>query len=95
VAAVKILHRYVKPHKFVRFDKSVRYEPVILGFISGYEFAALLAHHPRLPTITTVVKGCHPLIRRCLAVAAGVYLWHHFDDEDAAGWFFDLFEVKR
>jgi hypothetical protein len=57
-----------------------RLEPVILSLISGYEFTALVAHHPRLPTITTVCKRLPRLIRRSLAVAAGVWLFNHFDD---------------
>lgn len=50
-----------------------------LGFVCGYELAALVAHSDRLPTITHLVARLPKLGRRCVAAAAGVYLWYHFD----------------
>lgn len=54
-------------------------EPVALGFVCGYELAALVAHSDRLPTISRLVGRLPKLARRCVAAAAGVYLWYHFD----------------
>lgn len=56
----------------------MRYEPHVLGVISGYEFVALVAHSEHLPTITTLVSRLPKPARRVVACAAGVYLWRHF-----------------
>ena len=63
----------------MRYVAYVRYEPYALGVISGYEFAAILAHRSWLPTITTLVRPLPRVVRWGLGVAGGVFLVWHFD----------------
>jgi hypothetical protein len=65
----------------VRYVTYVRYEPYAIGVITGYEFAALLAHRSWLPTITTLISRLPKFARRAIACAAGVWLYLHFGEE--------------
>lgn len=56
-----------------------RAEPVILAVVSGWEFAALVAHSPHLPTVTALVLRLPKFARRVVACTAAVWLVRHFN----------------
>lgn len=56
-------------------------EPLFVAAVTGYEFAALVAHSDRLPTITTLVARLPKLARRSIGLAGGLWLWWHFETD--------------
>lgn len=56
-------------------------ETWFIGIISGYEFAALVAHSDRLPTITDLVGRLPRTVRRSIGLLAGMWLVAHFNPD--------------